>query len=75
MYSHHDNGCEDDIGQDGAGHGDEGLDVEELMHNVAPNVLVQWRNKGFDNFDMLDKPSRDLLYGECKACDKEHTVL
>jgi hypothetical protein len=38
-------------------------------------VLVQRRNKGFDNFEMLDKASRDLLYKECKGCDKEHTVL
>jgi hypothetical protein len=41
MYSHHDDECEDDIGQDGAGHCDEGLDVEELMRNVVPNVLLQ----------------------------------
>jgi hypothetical protein len=32
-------------------------------------------NKGFNNFEMLDKASRDLLYKECKGCDKEHTVL
>jgi hypothetical protein len=49
--------------------------VEELMHNVAPDVLLQRRNKGFDNFEMLDKASRDLLYEECKWCDKKHTVL
>jgi hypothetical protein len=40
VYSEHDDGCEDDIGQDGAGHGDEGFDVEELMHNVASDVLL-----------------------------------
>jgi hypothetical protein len=49
--------------------------VEELMHNVALDVLLQRRNKGFNNFEMLDKASRDLLYEECKGCDKEHTVL
>jgi hypothetical protein len=49
--------------------------VEELMHNVAPSVLLQRRNTGFDNFEMIDKASRDLLYEECKGCDKEHTVL
>jgi hypothetical protein len=49
--------------------------VEELMRNVASYVLLQRRNKGFDNFEMLDKSSRDLLYEECKGCDKEHTVL
>jgi hypothetical protein len=73
--SHHDDGCEDDIGQDDAYHSDEGFDVEELMRNVAPDVLLQRRNKGFDNFEMLDKASRDLLYEEYKGCDKEHTVL
>jgi hypothetical protein len=70
VYSHHDNGGEDDVGDD-----DEGLDVEELMRNVAPDVLLQCRNKGFDNFETLDKASRDLLYKECKWCYKEHTVL
>jgi hypothetical protein len=38
-------------------------------------VLIQCRNKGFDNFDTLNKASRDLLYEECKGCHKEHTVL
>jgi hypothetical protein len=40
VYSHHDDGCEDDIGQDDAGHGDEGFDVEKLLWNVASDVLV-----------------------------------
>jgi hypothetical protein len=75
VYSHHDDGCENDIGQDGAGHGDDGFDVEELMRNVVRDVLLQIRNKGFDNFEMLDKASRDLLYEECKWCNKEHMVL
>jgi hypothetical protein len=57
VCSHHDNGCEDDIGQDDADHNDEGFDEEELMHNVAPEVLLQRRNKGFNNFEMLDKAS------------------
>jgi hypothetical protein len=73
--SHHDDGYEDDIGQDDADHSDEDFDVEELMHNVAPDVLLQRRNKGFDNFEMLDKVLKDLLYKECKGCDKEHTML
>jgi hypothetical protein len=47
VCSHHEDGCEDDIGQDDADHSDEGFDVEELMHNVAPDVLLQRRNKGF----------------------------
>jgi hypothetical protein len=46
-----------------------------MMHNVVPDVLLQRRNKGFDNFEMLDKASRDPLYKQCKGCDKEHTVL
>jgi hypothetical protein len=75
VYSHHDDGCEDNIGQDDVGHSDEGFDVDEVMRNVAPNVLLQRRNKSFNNFDMLDKASRNLLYKECKGCDKEHTVL
>jgi hypothetical protein len=75
MYSHHDDGCEDDIGADDEDHGDESFDVEDLMLNVAHNVLLQRRNKSFNNFEMLDKVSRDLLYEECKGCDKEHTVL
>jgi hypothetical protein len=57
VCSHHDNGCEDDISQDDADHNDEGFDEEELMHNVAPEVLLQRRNKGFNNFEMLDKAS------------------
>jgi hypothetical protein len=55
VCSHHDDGCEDDIGQDDADHSDEGFDVEELMHNVAPDVFLQRINKGFNNFEMLDK--------------------
>jgi hypothetical protein len=49
--------------------------MEKLMRNVAPDVLLQKRNKGFNNFEMLDKESKDLLYKECKGCDKKHTVL
>jgi hypothetical protein len=75
ICSHHDDECEDDIGQDDADHSDEGFNVEELMHNVTPDALLQRRNKGLDNFEMLDKASRDILYEECKWCDKEHTVL
>jgi hypothetical protein len=75
MYSHHDDGCEDDIRQDDAGDDDEGFDVEELMHNVALHVLLWRRNNGFNNFGMLDKASRDILYEKCKRCDKEHIVL
>jgi hypothetical protein len=54
VYNHHDDRCEDDIGHDDASHGDEGFDVEELMHNIVLHVLLRRRNKGFDNFVMLD---------------------
>jgi hypothetical protein len=75
VCSHHDDGCENDIGQDDTYHSDESFDVDELMCNIAPDVLVQRKNKGFDNFEMVVKASKDLLYKECKGCDKEHTVL
>jgi hypothetical protein len=71
VYSHHDD--EDD--HDDVGENDEGLDLEELMRNVAPDVLLQCRNKIFDNFETLNKALRDLLYEECKWCYKEHAVL
>jgi hypothetical protein len=71
VYTHHDDG--DD--QDDVGENDEGLTVEELMRNVATDVLLQCRNKGFNNFETLNKALRDLLYEECKGCHKEHTVL
>jgi hypothetical protein len=71
VYSHHDDGGDHgDVGEN-----DEGLDVEELIWNVAPDVLLQCRNKCFDNFETLNKTSRDHLYEECKGCHKEHTVL
>jgi hypothetical protein len=51
VYTHHDDGGDhDDVGEI-----DEGLDVEELMRNVALDVLLQFRNKGFDNFETLNK--------------------
>jgi hypothetical protein len=69
VYSHHDDGGD----QDDVGENDEGLDVEELIQNVAPGVFLQCRNKNFD--ETLNKALRDLLYEECKGCHKEHTVL
>jgi hypothetical protein len=42
------------------------------MCNITPDVLLQRRNKDFNNFD---KALRGLLYKECKGCDKEHTAL
>jgi hypothetical protein len=46
VYSHHDDGCEDDIGQDDADLSDEGFDVEELKRNAVSDVLLQ-RKKEF----------------------------
>jgi hypothetical protein len=40
VCSRHDDGCEDDIDQDDADHSDKFFDVEKLMHNVAPDVLL-----------------------------------
>jgi hypothetical protein len=58
VYSYHDDGGEDDGGEN-----DEGLDMEEVICNVAPNVLLQYRNKGFNNFETLDKALRPYLRG------------
>jgi hypothetical protein len=41
VCSHHDDRCEDDIGQDDAYHNDECFDVEELMRHVVPDVLLK----------------------------------
>jgi hypothetical protein len=71
VNSHHDDGGD----QGHVGENDESLDVEERMRNVTPDVLLQCRNKDFDNVETLNKVSRDLLYEECKGCQKEHTVL
>jgi hypothetical protein len=35
------------------------------MRNDAPDVLLQCKNKSFDNFEMLDKVMNDLFYKEC----------
>jgi hypothetical protein len=40
---------------------DDCLDVEELMHNVALEVLMQNIKKEFDNFEIFDKASRNFL--------------
>jgi hypothetical protein len=61
VYSQHDDGGD----QDDVGENDEGLDVVELMQNVASDVLLQCRNKGFNNFETLNKVLRELLYEEC----------
>jgi hypothetical protein len=45
VRSHHDDGCEDDISQNDAHHGDKCFNVDELMHNVAPDVLLRRRKR------------------------------
>jgi hypothetical protein len=67
VCSHHDNGCEDDIGPDDVDHSDEDFDVEEPMYNVAPDVLLQRRNKGFDNFEMPVKRRKILFTKNIKG--------
>jgi hypothetical protein len=52
-----------------------GLDVEELMRNIALDVLLHCRNKSFNIFETFDKALRELLYDGCKEYDKQHTVL
>jgi hypothetical protein len=47
LYSHHDDGGD----QDDEGENDEGVNVEELMRNIAPDVLLQCRNKGFETLE------------------------
>jgi hypothetical protein len=71
VYSHHDDGGD----QDDVGENDEGLDVDELIRNVAPDMLLQYRNNSFNNFETLNKALSDLLYEKCKQCHKEHMVL
>ena len=56
-------------------HGGEGLDVEELLRNVAREELLENRKRGLDNIETMEKASNELLYDESKGCDKECTVL
>jgi hypothetical protein len=56
-------------------HGSEGIDVEELLRNIEHEDLLENRNKGLDNLEMMEKVSKELLYKESKKCDKECTIL
>jgi hypothetical protein len=53
LYSHHDDGGD----QDDEGENDEGVNVEELMRNIAPDVLLQCRNKGLRHLKCVERPS------------------
>jgi hypothetical protein len=56
-------------------HGGEGIDMEELLHNIEHGDFLQNRKRGFDNLETMEKASKELLYEESKGCDKECTVL
>jgi hypothetical protein len=56
-------------------HGGDDLDVEELLHNIQLEELFENRKRGFDNLEMMEKASKELLYDESKGCDKECIVL
>jgi hypothetical protein len=56
-------------------HGGEGIDEEELLHNIEHEDLLEYRKRGLDNLEMMDKASKVLLYEESKGCDKECIVL
>jgi hypothetical protein len=56
-------------------HGGEGIDVEELLHNIEHKNLLNNRRGGLDNLEMMEKASKELQYEESKGCDKECTVL
>jgi hypothetical protein len=45
--------------------------VEELLHNIERDDLLENRKRSFDNLEMMEKASKELLYEESKACDKE----
>ena len=52
---------------------DADFDLEEMLRHAKPHVLRDMR--GLDNFEVLQKASKELLYEESKGCDKEFTVL
>ena len=54
---------------------DDDFDVEEMLRHVKPQVLLTGATKGLDNFETLQKASKDLLYEESKGCAKQFTVL
>jgi hypothetical protein len=57
------------------GHGGEGLAVEELLCNIEHDVLLENKMRSFDNLEMMEKASNELLYEESKGYEKECTVL
>lgn len=53
---------------------DGGFDLEDMLRHVEPEVLAG-RSRGLENWQALEKASKDLLYDETKGCDKDFTVL
>lgn len=45
------------------------------MRNITPEVLLENTAKGYNNFEALDKASKDFLYYGCHSCDNQFTVL
>jgi hypothetical protein len=39
-------------------HGGEGIDVEELLHNIEHKNLLNNRRGGLDNLEMMEKASK-----------------
>ena len=52
---------------------DADFDLEEMLRHAEPHILRDTR--GLDNFEALQKASKELLYEESKGCGKEFTVL
>nr|CAD39322.2 OSJNBb0080H08.14 [Oryza sativa Japonica Group] len=53
---------------------DGSFDLEDMLRHVKPEVLAG-RSRGLENWQALEKASKDLLYDETKGCDKDFTVL
>jgi hypothetical protein len=75
VYSHLDDGSEDDIGQNVVGHNGEGFDVEELMAMLRLVCCYEEELWVSIILRCLIKHWETLFYKECKGCDTEHTVL
>ncbi|XP_052152534.1 uncharacterized protein LOC127770768 [Oryza glaberrima] len=53
---------------------DGGFDLEDMLRHIEPEVLAG-RSRGLENWQALEKASKDLIYDEAKGCDKDFTVL
>lgn len=59
---------------DGDSCGDNIIELEEMLHCVEPEVLMG-SARGLDNFEALEKATKDLVYDEPKSCDREFSTL